>query len=108
MAKVYLSGAITGNPDAEQQFSKAEQYFKDRGYSVFNPLCLGKGKSYSEYMRRDIKELLDCDYICYVNDTQSSCGAMVERNVAMVCGISEITTQDMEGVTVHPYIPEPQ
>jgi len=94
--KVYLSGAITGDPEYKQHFAEAEKKLTDLGYTVCNP-CKVTAESYEEYLRIDLLELLECNYICYVNDVTTSKGAFLEKIVADSVGIREITTKG-EGV----------
>ena len=94
--KVYLSGDITGDPNYKQHFAEAEKRLTDLGYTVCNP-CKVTAESYEEYLRIDLLELLECNYICYVNDVTTSKGAFLEKIVSDAVGIKEITTKG-EGV----------
>ena len=92
--RVYLSGAITGNDDAQFEFASAELILSEK-YDVFNPMSLeGKYQSYEEYMLHDIRELLSCQHICFVNDIATSRGSQVEKMVAAACGIQEVSLDD--------------
>ena len=92
--RVYLSGAITGNDDAQFEFAAAELILSEK-YDVFNPMSLeGKYQSYEEYMLHDIRELLSCQHICFVNDIATSRGSQVEKMVAAACGIQEVSLDD--------------
>ena len=93
--RVYLSGAITGNPAAAEQFKQKQHELETLGFEVFNPMSLGEGLTYREYMKKDLQELLQSDRICYVNDTSSSCGVLAEKTVAHVCGIRELSALDL-------------
>ena len=91
--KVYLSGAITGDPNYKQHFAEAEKKLVELGYTVCNP-CKVTTESYEEYLRIDLVELLECNYICYVNDVTTSKGAFLEKIVADAVGIVEIKRGD--------------
>ena len=87
--KVYISGSITGDADYMQTFQRAEEHLTDQGYEVINPINLphNHGKSYSEYMKEDIKALLLCDSIYMIPGWNNSPGAQFELQVANMCGI---------------------
>ncbi len=84
--KVYLSGAITSDPDYKEHFHKAWLKLTSLHYTVFDPTTV-TAESYEDYMRSDLQALLACDYIYYVNDVTTSKGALVERIVAETVGI---------------------
>ncbi len=91
--KVYLSGSITHKKDAKKDFERVEKFLKGIGYEVKNPMSSKKEMSYKEYMREDLKMLLGCDYIYFVNDITTSKGAFVEQVVAMTVGIPRLSLQ---------------
>ena len=84
--KVYLSGAISGNPNYLHEFEKTGITLRDQGFEVINP-CDNHAETYEEYLRIDLIQLLACRYICYVNDVTTSKGAFLERIVAEVVGL---------------------
>ena len=95
--KVYLSGPITGVNDFEKNFAIAEKYFSGRGHAVENPVktgavlkeLSGKEPTWAEYMREDIKTLVDCDAIAMLPGWGDSRGARLERQVADALGLIE-------------------
>ena len=93
--KVYLSGSVTKEPDYLVDFELWEKCLKQCGYEVVNPISFPEEERYEEYMKRDIRLLLDCDAIFYVNDTTTSKGAFVEGLVAKVCGIRELKQSEV-------------
>ena len=93
--KVYLSGSITKKPNHLVDFEVWEKRLKQRGYEVVNPTSFPEEKRYEDYMKRDIRLLLDCDAIFYVNDITTSKGALVEGLVAKVCGIRELKQSEV-------------
>ncbi len=93
--KVYLSGSVTKEPDYLVAFELWEKCLKQCGYEVVNPTSLPEEERYEEYMKRDIRLLLTCDAIFYVNDTTTSKGAFVEGLVAKVCGIRELKQSEV-------------
>ena len=98
---VYLSGPITGKPNLNiEEFEKYEQKFKNLNYIVVNPHKLftkdeidsieykleQKEITFEEYhaylMRRDIKEMMSCDFVGLLNGYENSKGANIEVYIA--------------------------
>ena len=80
---IYLSGAISGNPDYRKQFEFAEKELRKRGFSVVNPALRDGCDTWEEYMRADIAELVTkCDAVAIVNDITNSRGALLEFGIA--------------------------
>ena len=89
---IYISGRITGNKNWEKQFQEAENYLNKLGiYTVVNPLKLEKQltikKTYINYMRNDIKHLINCSDIYMLRGWWRSKGARLERHIAKVLGL---------------------
>ena len=81
--KVYISGKITGDADYKQKFKNAQNILESAGFEVFNPAELEEpGKSWEWYMKRDVKELMDCDAIYLLKDWEDSEGARLEYYIA--------------------------
>lgn len=84
--KIYISGKITGLPiqEAQNNFEAAEKRLKSEGHEPINPMKLPHehGKTWSEYMKEDIKALLECDGIYMLVGWQESKGACTEFNIA--------------------------
>ena len=93
--KVYLSGSITKEPDYLVAFEACEKHLKQCGYEVVQPAPVFEEGRYADYLGRDIRLLLDCDAIFYVNDTTTSKGAFVEGLVAKACGIRELKQSEV-------------
>ena len=79
--KIYISGAITNNPNYEQDFKKAEKLLTEQGHSVINP-CKCNGFTYREYIDMGLCELMRCDAIYMLNGWMGSVGARLEFNYA--------------------------
>lgn len=90
--KVYISGPITGREekDYKSDFNNTELYLTGLGYDVVNPVSytVDPNWSWEEYMRRDIKLLMDCEYIYLIKGWERSRGARIEYNVAREVGIA--------------------
>lgn len=88
--RIYISGAITKDPAYKEHFERAEIILKKEGYIPVNPVKIGEkyvtdhieNPKYGDYMRADIKALLDCDGIFYLPSASESEGSKVEQAVA--------------------------
>ena len=91
--KVYISGKITGiENEALMLFEKTEIELRKLGFDVINPMKLphDHNKTWSEYMKEDIIEMLKCDYICYLENWKKSRGAWLEHEIAEAIGMEVI------------------
>jgi hypothetical protein len=84
--KIYISGAITNNPNAKAQFDKAKQTLLElnKGYEPISPMDLPHyhNQKWSSYMREDIKALMDCKGIYLIEGWKESKGARIENELA--------------------------
>ena len=83
--KIYISGPMTGYKEKNfPAFFEAEKKLNSN-WSVVNPAGLDhtKDKEWHEFMRTDIKALMDCDAIYMLNGWRESKGACIERYMAM-------------------------
>lgn len=86
--KIYISGPITGHDKTliEAAFAKAEKDVLDRGHTVVNPLTLDKelpeDATWNDYMKKDIKELVECDGIYMIPGWVYSKGCNLEYAIA--------------------------
>ena len=97
--KVYISLPISGYDfDERKETALAmEVKLRGRGYDVFNPLGdqFQTGLTTNEYMKLDLKALLDCDVIMFMYGWNRSAGCHTELWVAMACGM-EILFDDLQ------------
>lgn len=87
--KIYISGAITNNPNYKEDFEKAEDYLQ-REYpsaEIINPALvnshLPKSTTHEEYMRMSFCMLDMADAIFMIDGWQKSCGASQEYGYAL-------------------------
>jgi hypothetical protein len=91
MNRIYVSGPMTGVPEFNAPaFDMAYRDLMTEGYAPVLPVPFVDGKSYEEYLRDDLKLLLDCDGIYMLPNWQESKGAKIEHMVALACGIDEV------------------
>ena len=97
--KIYISLPISGY-DLEERKETAMQTevkLRSRGYDVFNPLGdkWESGLTAQDYMKRDLKALLECDTIIFMTGFNKSAGCHTELCVAMACGM-DIWFEDLQ------------
>ena len=87
--KIYISGAITNNPNYKEDFERAEDYLQ-REYpneEIINPALvnsfLPKSTTHEEYMRMSFCMLDMCDSIYLLKGFEKSCGANRELGYAL-------------------------
>lgn len=92
--KIYISGKITGltPEEAFNLFNNAEIYLKEKGFEVINPMTIphDHDKTWLNYMRNDLKALLDCDALFMLYNWKDSKGAKVEHDLAESLGLEII------------------
>lgn len=87
--KIYISGAITNNPDYKEDFERAGDYLQ-REYpsaDIINPALvnsfLPKSTTYEEYMKMSFCMLDMCEAIFMMRGWEKSCGANRELGYAL-------------------------
>lgn len=85
--KIYVSGKISGlEPEVyKENFKKGEIVVHEMGAESLNPLDILPFKpehEWIDYMRADIKVLVDCDGILMLPDWKDSKGAILELYIA--------------------------
>jgi len=93
--KVYIAGSITNNPNYINDFAEAELFFKERGHAVINPIK-NLGFDYKDYIDMGLCELMKCDAICFIENTDNSKGTNLEMMYAMVTGMKIFHYEDVK------------
>lgn len=85
MKKIYISGPISGHSNAKANFDSAEAFLKAKGFETINPMSLdhSKASEWENYMRTDIKALMDADAIYMLRRSEKSDGAQLELLIAI-------------------------
>ena len=84
---IYISGRITGIVEevARANFKEGEKVVEDMDATPLNPFDIVEQKEeygWIDYMRADIKALVDCDGILMLPDWNESEGATLELKIA--------------------------
>lgn len=88
--RVYISGPMTGIDDLNvPAFNAAAAALEDAGYQVFNPAAHGvvEGWEWADYLKLDLRELLNCDAFYTLPGWEVSKGASLEVHVAKQLGL---------------------
>lgn len=89
--KLYISGGMTGIPQHNfPAFNAAEALLKKAGFEVENPAKNGivPGWAWEDYLRLDLKLMLDCDAVATLDGWIDSRGAWLEVSTARALGMS--------------------
>lgn len=93
--RVYISGPITGIANNNiNEFSRMASLLHSLGHEPVNPhevLKFDVNLSWSDYMKADIKALMDCDAYVLLDGWGDSRGARIEKRLADDLGIPNIT-----------------
>lgn len=90
---IYICGPMTGLPEHNYPaFHAAARELRAQGHTVVSPAELDHGdeKCWADYLRRDIKAMMDCDTIAVLPGADKSRGATFERMIASKLGFSVI------------------
>ena len=94
MKKCYIAGKIGDLPEEvyKANFKRAEAEVCALFFEPVNPVELphNHGKTWLEYMREDLTEMLKCDYIYAQKNWAESKGATIEVTLAIDLGIEVI------------------
>lgn len=110
--KLYIAGPMTGYPNANYPaFNLAAEQLRSAGFEVVNPAEISMARyervHYVDFLREDLKAMLDCDGIAALPNWWESTGARNEIMVAgtlkmPVYGVGVWCTRALSG---HPVVP---
>lgn len=101
--RVYISGPITDMPDCNRSaFADAENKLRALGYDPVNPLHNGlpPDAAWARHMKADIKLLMDCDALVWLDGWDKSRGARIEIKLADGLGMPAVALCDLLRATV--------
>ncbi len=82
---IYISGPMSGVKDHNfPAFNALASKLRSSGWRVVNPAELVGGATWVEFMRRDIRYLMDCDMVIVLPGWQKSRGALMEVAIATI------------------------
>jgi hypothetical protein len=94
MKKCYIAGKIGDLPEAEYKsnFEQAKKEVEAMGFIPVSPVDLphNHGRSWNDYMREDLTEMLKCEVLYALRNWRLSPGATIEINTAISVGINII------------------
>ena len=93
--KIYIAGAITGDPEYREKFRRAEEAVRAEGHVAVNPAVLPEGLEPGDYMRICTAMLDSCDAIALLRDWAHSKGACIEMTYAQYVGKKLMRLWDM-------------
>lgn len=86
--RLYIAGPMTGLPGCNYPaFFAAATQLRAAGYLVSNPADGGVLETWSDYMRRGLRDLLGCDAVALLGGWATSRGARLEVKVATELGL---------------------
>lgn len=106
--KCYLAGPMSGYPDHNiPAFREAASTLRARGYEIISPAdaCDDQsGRTWEEWMRLDIKLLMECDGVFVLPGWERSRGARLEVHIGRSVGLEIVSYPDGSPVLDHAYI----
>lgn len=88
MAKIYLSGPITGVQDYKIQFSTVAFHAESDGHTVISPSVETEGLTPRDYMRISVARLEAADELWLLPGWEKSKGAQIEKLYAEYIGLT--------------------
>lgn len=89
MSVIYISGPMSGYPEFNYpQFFAAEEDLLILGHEVINPARHPKQKTWADYLRLDLADVLTADAIAVLPGWEASRGAALEVHVAHALGMT--------------------
>ena len=97
--KIYLSGPMTGIPEGNRPLFHLETLrLRELGFDIVNPAendDESETRSYSDCLRTDLRQLLDCDAIAMLPCWYDSKGANIEYQLARDIGLTLFNVSDL-------------
>jgi hypothetical protein len=89
MDKIYISGKISGlsHEECMNNFEGGIQKLRRINLFGVSPYQGDEGRTWQQYMKEDIKLMMNCEGIFMLSNWRESKGANIERNLAMHLGM---------------------
>jgi len=89
---IYVSGPVTGNDNATEQFEEADAFLRKRGHIPLNPIRIDaphplKMGKWLYYMRKSVELLMKSDALFLLDGWEKSDGARIEFDLCVKLGI---------------------
>jgi hypothetical protein len=84
--RIYISGAISSDPDHPDHFLRTALAIRKEGYDVICPTCLPDGLDYADYMHVDYALIDVSDAVYLMHNWETSPGAVAEKEYAELTG----------------------
>lgn len=97
MAKIYISGPITGRPNYKERFALVSRKLEKDGHIVVDPSVETEGLSPRDYMRISLARLEAADEILLLPGWENSKGAKIEKLYAEYIGLRVREIKQKEG-----------
>jgi len=93
--KLYLSGAISANPNYKNDFENARGRLNDAGFAVVSPtLFCDESMSYDRAIRKCIQVLSTCYAVAVIETPYQSTGSRLELEIASVLSMQVKTVDE--------------
>ena len=89
---IYVSGPVTKNDNATEQFEEADAFLRKRGHIPLNPIRIDaphplKMGKWLYYMRKSVELLMKSDALFLLDGWEKSDGARIEFDLCVKLGI---------------------
>jgi nucleoside 2-deoxyribosyltransferase len=89
---IYVSGPVTKNKNATEQFEEADKFLRKRGHIPLNPIRIDaphplKMGKWLYYMRKSVELLMKSDALFLLDGWEKSDGARIEFDLCIKLGI---------------------
>jgi nucleoside 2-deoxyribosyltransferase len=102
--RCYLSGPISIAPDTyEHDFACATTVLRANGFVVVSPVEMNSDDphyTWLDFMRDDLRLILQCDLIAVLPNWENSPGARAEVSLALSLGMPVFDTQTMQYINL--------
>ena len=94
---LYIAGPMSGYPDSNYPaFNEAAGWLEGAGYTIVNPATdvVGNERHYTDFIREDLRMMLDCHGVATLENWWESTGARNEVSVAGILKMPVRTVAD--------------